>query len=158
MNVADIRPVGFYSNLFADLPNLKTMHTIFGPVPPNIAHGWVSPVDIADVAYALINHTPTGKNAKFVVSDWASGNDWLKALSENEIEAIYQQIPVEVLVENMIKINFHEDTAHRFAQMSRAGESPNEFYASPRATDYHLGKVKLIDFAKVFTAVNNGER
>lgn len=121
----------------------------FSPVSANIEHSWVSPIDIADVADALINHIPAGKSTKFVVSDWVTGNDWLKALAGNGIEAKYQQIPIEALVENMIKLSFHEDTANRFAQMSRAGESPDEFYASLRATDYHLGKVKLEDFAKM---------
>ncbi|OKP91719.1 nucleoside-diphosphate sugar epimerase [Paenibacillus helianthi] len=158
VNVAHIRPVGFYSNLFADMQSLKTMQTLFSPVSAIIAHGWVSPIDIADVAYALIDHTPAGKSVKFVVSDWATGNDWLKALAENGIEAKYQQIPALALIENMIKLGFHEDTANRFAQMSRAGESPDEFYASLRATDYHLGKVKLVDFAKVFAAAYKGER
>jgi hypothetical protein len=158
VNVAHIRPVGFYSNLFTDMQSLKTLQTIFSPVSANTVHGWVSPVDIADLAYALISHTPAGESAKFVVSDWATGNDWLKALAEKSIEAKYQQIPVEALAENMRKLGFHEDTANRFAQMSRADENPDEFYASLRATDYHLGKVKLVDFAKVFAVVYKGER
>jgi hypothetical protein len=58
----------------------------------------------------------------------------------------------------MIKIDFREDTANRFAQMSRAGESPDEFYASLRATDYHLGNVKLVDFAKIFAVAYKEER
>jgi uncharacterized protein YbjT (DUF2867 family) len=153
VNVAHIRPVGFYSNLFADMQSLKTQQTIFSTVSADITRGWVSPVDIADVAYALISHTPAGKSAKFVVSDWGTGNDWLKALAENEIEAKYQQIPVEALAANMKKIGFHEDTANRFVQMNRAGENADEFYASLRATDYHLGKVKLGDFAKVFADI-----
>lgn len=41
--------------------------------------------------------------------------------------------------------------------MSRAGENPDQFYASLRATDYHLGKVKLGDFAKAFAVVYNKE-
>lgn len=158
VNVAHIRPVGFYSNLFADMQSLKTMQTLFSPVSAHIAHGWVSPIDIADVAYALIDRIPAGKSVKFVVSDWATGNDWLKALAENGIEAKYQQIAIEALVENMIKLGFHEDTANRFGQMNRSGESPDEFYASLRATDYHLGQVKLVDFAKVFAAAYKGER
>ncbi|KLU65256.1 hypothetical protein DEAC_c28080 [Desulfosporosinus acididurans] len=150
VNIAHIRPVGFYSNLFADMQSLKTQQTILSTVSADITRGWVSPVDIADVAYALISHTQAGKSAKFVVSDWGTGNDWLKALAENEIEAKYQQIPVEALAANMKKIGFHEDTANRFVQMNCAGENADEFYASLRATDYHLGKVKLKDFAKVF--------
>lgn len=153
VNVVHIRPVGFYSNLFADMQSLKTQQTIFSTVSADITRGWVSPADIADVAYALISHTPAGKSAKFVVSDWATGNDWLKALAKNEIEAKYQQIPVEALAANMKKIGFHEDTANRFVQMNRAGENADEFYASLRATDYHLGKVKLGDFAKVFADI-----
>lgn len=158
VNVAHIRPVGFYSNLFADMPSLKTMQTLFSPVSANIEHGWVSPIDIADVAYALIDHTPAGKTAKFVVSDWATSNDWLKALAENGIEAKYQKLPVEALVENMINLGFSEDTANRFGQMSLAGESPDEFYSSLRASDYHLGNVKLVDFAKIFAAIYKEER
>jgi uncharacterized protein YbjT (DUF2867 family) len=153
VNVVHIRPVGFYSNLFADMQSLKTQQTIFSTVSADITRGWVSPADIADVAYALISHTPAGKSAKFVVSDWGTGNDWLKALAENEIEAKYQQIPVEAFAANMKKIGFHEDTANRFVQMNRAGENADEFYASLRATNYHLGKVKLGDFAKVFADI-----
>jgi uncharacterized protein YbjT (DUF2867 family) len=150
VNVAHIRPVGFYNNLFADMQSLKTQRAIYSAVLPDVMRCWASPVDIADVAYSLISHTPAGKSAKFVVSDWGTGNDWLKALAENGIEAKYQQIPIEALAANMKKIGFHEDTANRFAQMSRAQENADEFYASLRATDYHLGKVKLGDFAKVF--------
>ncbi|MEK4730572.1 NmrA family NAD(P)-binding protein [Paenibacillus sp. FSL L8-0641] len=153
VNVVHIRPVGFYSNLFADMQSLKTQQTIFSPISVDIPQGWVSPVDIADVAYALISHTPSGKSAKFIVSDWATGNDWLNALAENGIEAKYQQIPVEALAENMKKIGFHENTANAFAQMNRACENADEFYVSLRATDYHLGKVKVEDFAKVFADV-----
>lgn len=150
VNIAHIRPVGFYNNLFTDMQNLKTQQAIFSSVSADITRGWASPVDIADVAYALISHSPVGKSAKFVVSDWGTGNDWIKALAENDIEAKYQQIPVEALAANMKKIGFHDDTANRFAQMNRAQENVDEFYASLRATDYHLGKVKLEDFAKIF--------
>ncbi|WP_088186082.1 NAD(P)H-binding protein [Desulfosporosinus sp. FKA] len=150
VNIAHIRPVGFYNNLFANMQNLKTQQAIFSSASADITRGWASPVDIANVAFALISHTPAGKSAKFVVSDWGTGNDWLKALAENDIEAKYQQIPVEALTANMKKIGIHEDTANRFAQMNRAQENIDEFYANLRATDYHLGKVKLKDFAKVF--------
>jgi len=153
VNVVHIRPVGFYSNLFADMLNLKTQRILFSPISADIPQGWVSPVDIADVAYALISHTPAGKSTKFVVSDWATSNDWLNALAENDIEAKFQQIPVEALAENMKKIGFHENTANGFAQLYRACENADGFYASLRATDYHLGKVKIGDFAKVFADV-----
>lgn len=117
VNVAHIRPVGFYNNLFADVRSLKTMHTIFSPVPADTVRGWVSPTDIADVIYALITHTPEGKSVKFVVSDWATGHDWIKALAENGIEAKYQQISYEAVAENMIKMGVQEETARLFAQM-----------------------------------------
>ncbi|PAD33133.1 NmrA family NAD(P)-binding protein [Paenibacillus sp. 7523-1] len=155
VNIVHIRPVGFYSNLFADMQSLKTQQTIFSPISVDIPQGWVSPVDIANVVYAMISHTPAGKSAKFIVSDWATGNDWLNALAEEGIEAKYQQISVETLAENMMKIGFHENTANGFAQMNRACENADEFYASLRATDYHLGKVKVGDFAKVFADVYN---
>lgn len=58
-------------------------------------------MDIADVAYELISHTSKGKTAIFVVSDWATENDWIKALADNGIEVKYQQISIEALVENM---------------------------------------------------------
>ncbi|MGN7413169.1 NAD(P)H-binding protein [Paenibacillus sp. SAF-068] len=155
VNIVHIRPVGFYSNLFADMQSLKTQQTIFSPISVDIPQGWVSPVDIANVVYAMISHTPAGKSAKFIVSDWATGNDWLNALAEEGIEAKYQQISVETLAENMKKIGFHENTANGFAQMNRACENADEFYASLRTTDYHLGKVKVGDFAKVFADVYN---
>ncbi|PYY25868.1 NmrA family NAD(P)-binding protein [Paenibacillus illinoisensis] len=155
VNIVHIRPVGFYSNLFVDMQSLKTQQTIFSPISVDIPQGWVSPVDIANVVYAMISHTPAGKSAKFIVSDWATGNDWLNALAEEGIEAKYQQISVETLAENMKKIGFHENTANGFAQMNRACENADEFYASLRATDYHLGKVKVGDFAKVFADVYN---
>jgi len=153
VNIAHIRPVGFYSNLFADMQSLKTQKTIYSPISVDIPQGWVSPVDIAEVVYALISHTPAGKSTKFVVSDWATGSDWLKVLEDNGIESKYQQIPVEALTDQMKKIGFHENTANGFAQMNRATENHDELYASLRASDYYLGKVKIRDFAKIFADV-----
>lgn len=41
VNIAHIRPVGFYSNLFADMQSLKTQETIFSPISVDI-HGFMS--------------------------------------------------------------------------------------------------------------------
>ncbi|GHO68199.1 hypothetical protein KSC_070910 [Ktedonobacter sp. SOSP1-52] len=62
-------------------------HICLSLVFPVLTHP-VDPSDIADAAYELISHTPAGSSATFVVSDWATGNDWIAALTENGIERL----------------------------------------------------------------------
>lgn len=41
VNVAFIRPVGFYSNLFSNLPSIRNDHAIYSNIPDSLPQHWV---------------------------------------------------------------------------------------------------------------------
>ncbi|MDR0199183.1 MAG: NAD(P)H-binding protein [Streptococcaceae bacterium] len=150
-NLAIIRPVGFYQNLFADLQNLKTTGKIFGLIQPDKVRQFADPSDIAEVAYQVLSETPQGKTIRYVVSDAFTTDEWLNTLAEQGISADYQVISKEVALENMLKVGMTPENAELFAQMS-AMQNDADAYAEFEGAKVVQGKVKMEDFAKVFAA------
>lgn len=66
INVAFVRPVGFYSNLYANMASIRKDHTIYSNIPENVERRWVAPSDIAGVVETLITHVPEGKTIHYV--------------------------------------------------------------------------------------------
>ena len=105
VTVKHIRPVGFYTNLLTEIAPLKAQGKIFEAISPETMRAWVHPSDIADAVYNRINNLLTDKavsKIKYVVSDWATGTDWVNALGTNNISAQYVTISVEDLIENFV--------------------------------------------------------
>ena len=150
INLAIIRPVGFYNNLFGDLQTIKTAKIIYSSVPADVQRKWVDPSDIAELQYQFLTALPAGKTIKYVVSDTASGNDWLDALKENGLEVNYQLISDDAVKENLLKAGFSEANAENYMKMSAAQRRPDAFYEDIEKIGFHQGKVKLADFAKIF--------
>lgn len=155
-SLAIIRPVGFYSNLYGDLASLKAQGKIFSNVPADVQRAWVDPSDIASLQLDFLEHPQAGKRIKYVVSDFASGQDWLKALAENAIAADYQLISDEQAKQGLIATGFSEENAEQFAKMSAAQRQAEPFYADIEKVGFLQGKVKLRDFAKIFAKVYKG--
>ncbi len=157
VNVALIRPVGFYTNLFADLPTLKTQQTIYSALPADILRAFVAPSDIADVIFEKITAMPTGHTMQYVVSDWFTTAEWLENLSKNGISATLQLITPEQVRENYRSFGMSDRQAELYTQMTLKQLTPDALYDEIKASDYHLGKIKGTDFAKVFAAVLKGQ-
>lgn len=155
INLAIIRPVGFYSNLYGDLQTIKTQRKIFSSVPVDVKRAWTDPSDIAAQQYAFLTNIPSGKTIKYVVSDYVTGNDWVRALSEHHLFVDYVTITDEQVKQNLLSAGFSEINAEAFAQMIAAQRTPDAFYEDIEAIGFYQGKVKLIDFAKSFAAIVN---
>ena len=150
VNVRHIRPVGFYTNLFSELATIKASQTIFEPVAIDTVRAWVYPTDIADVVYESLTQAFTDKSVQYVVSDWVTGNDWIQALRTVGLEVTYQQVAIETVEDTMRKSGFSESNVAGFAQLNRVQQNPEQFYKAIKNSDYHLGEVKVADFAKIF--------
>ncbi|QDK70013.1 NAD(P)H-binding protein [Lactococcus protaetiae] len=150
VNVRHIRPVGFYTNLFSELATIKASQTIFEPVAIDTVRAWVYPTDIADVVYESLTQAFTDKSVQYVVSDWVTGDDWIQALRTVGLEVTYQQVAIETVEDTMRKSGFSESNVAGFAQLNRVQQNPEQFYKAIKNSDYHLGEVKVADFAKIF--------
>lgn len=150
VKVHHIRPVGFYTNLFSELATIKASQTIFEPVAIDTVRAWVYPTDIADVVYERLTQAFTDKSVQYVVSDWITGNDWIQALRTVGLEVTYQQIAIETVEDTMRKLGFSESNVAGFTQLNRVQQNPEQFYKAIKNSDYHLGKIKVADFAKIF--------
>ena len=152
IQLAIIRPVGFYSNLFGDMATIKSAGTIFSNIPADVTRFWVDPSDIAELQYQFLTKMPANKTIKYVISDRFTANDWLAALSAENISVSYQEIPDAAVKDNLMKAGFSESNAEQFMKMSAAQRDPETFYADIEHKGFYQGKVKLADFAKVFAA------
>lgn len=151
-SLAIIRPVGFYNNLFQDLPSIKSDGTIYNVVKPEITRAYVDPADIAAVVFDKLTNISAGKSIKYVVSQFATGNDWIAELEKNGISANYQVIPPASMQAGMEKMGLSTETAELFVKMTVAQEKP-DFYKTLHESDVHQGKITLSDFAQKFAAV-----
>ncbi|GBG96583.1 NAD(P)H-binding protein [Lactococcus termiticola] len=153
--VSHIRPVGFYTNLFAQLETIKSQGKIFDAISPETKRAWVATEDIADAVYARIKALLSDEEvskSQYVLSDFASGQEWLAALAENGVQADYVKISVDQQIQGMLKAGLPKEIAEGFGQMSRIQEQPDRLYEEITAGNYHQGKVKITDFAKIFAA------
>ncbi|MFC4653272.1 NAD(P)H-binding protein [Lactococcus nasutitermitis] len=155
ISLAIVRPVGFYSNLFSDMRTIKVQGTIFSNVPADIERAWTTPSDIAEQVYQFLIETPAGKTIKYVVSDWATGNDWIAALADNAISANYQLVTDDMVKQGLLAAGFSDKTATAFVEMSAAQRNPEPFYKNIKEIGYYQGQVKLTDFAKIFAKAYN---
>ncbi len=78
VNVAFIRPVGFYSNLYANINTIRADHAIYSNIPETITQRWAAPQDIAAVVLKLLQHVPVGTSVHYVYSDAFSTQNLLK--------------------------------------------------------------------------------
>ena len=77
-----MRPVGFYYNMFAYLPSIKTQSTIFQNYGGDEKEPWVSPLDIATVIAEEIEKPFNGRTTRYIASDEVSPNEIAKILGE----------------------------------------------------------------------------
>lgn len=68
VNIAFVRPVGFYNNWYEYLQTVKTEKAIYSNVAKNLKRGYVAPVDIAQVVLTLLLDTPKGHTVHYAIS------------------------------------------------------------------------------------------
>jgi uncharacterized protein YbjT (DUF2867 family) len=146
-----IRPVGFYTNLFSLIRNIKTKGAIISNYGGDKKEPWVSPLDIADAIAEEMGKPFTGRTIRYVASGEYSPNEIAKALGTaiGKTDLQWQVIPDEQLLNGWLNIGFNAQIAHGFVEM-QASQGSGLLYEDYYRNKPTLGKVKLEAFAKQF--------
>jgi uncharacterized protein YbjT (DUF2867 family) len=158
VSIKFIRPVGFYTNLFGLIRNIKTKGAIISNYGGDKKEPWVSPLDIADVIAEEVDKPFAGRTVRYVASGEYSPNEVAKILGAaiGKPDLPWQVIPDEQLLNSWLTIGFNAQVAHGFVEMQASQGSGllyEDYYRNPPV----LGRVKLEDFATQFAAAYNAE-
>ena len=159
VNLAFIRPTGFYANLFGNLATIKSEHKIYSSTPADAVQKYVAPEDIARVVYPLINHTPAGITVKYAFSDTFTGHQFVAALRDalKMPDLQWIQISDAQYQANLTNHGVPVKIAASLVQTSRYQRDPEGLYADLNAAGTNAGQVKLADFIRTFVVAYKGE-
>lgn len=159
LNLAFVRPTGFYANLFANLATIQTNHAIYANNAPDLEQAYVAPVDIADVVLPLLTATPAGISVHYAFSDTFTGQDFLQALRPalNLPDLKWVQISDEQYLENLTAHGVPAKIAAALVQTSHYQRHPEQVYADLKARHTPAGHVKLADFVQTYVAAYHGQ-
>lgn len=156
VSIKFMRPVGFYYNMFAFIPTIKTQGTIVSNYGGDDKEPWVSPLDIAAVIAEEMEKPFNGNEIRYIASDEVSPNEVANILGEaiGKPNLKWLVITDEQLQGGMIAAGMNPKVAVGFAEMN-AGRRNGVLYQDYDLHKPVLGKVKLTDFAKDFAAAFN---
>jgi uncharacterized protein YbjT (DUF2867 family) len=153
VSIKFMRPVGFYYNMLAYIPTIKTQGVIVQNYGGDDKEPWVSPLDIATVIAEEIEKPFNGRTIRYIASDEVSPNEVAKILGEaiGKPDLKWLTISDEQMLSGMIAAGMNPTTARGFVNMNE-GRRSGVLYEDYQRNQPVLGKVKLKDFAKEFAA------
>ena len=156
VSIKFMRPVGFYINMFAFIPTIKSQNAIVQNYGGDEKEPWVSPLDIAAVIAEEIEKTFNGREIRYIASDEVSPNEVAKILGEaiGKPDLEWKEIPDEQILNGMKAAGMNPEIAKGLVEMN-AGRRNDVLYEDYNQHKPTLGKVKLKDFAKEFATVYN---
>ncbi|RRK10211.1 short-chain dehydrogenase [Lactiplantibacillus garii] len=159
VNLACVRPTGFYANLFANVASIQTDHAIYANNAPDLAQKYVAPIDIANVVYPLITATPAGTSVHYAFSDTFTGNDFVAALRTalNLPDLKWVQLSDDQYLANLTSHGVPTKIAAALLQTSHYQRQPEQVYADLTARHTPAGQVKLADFVQTYVEAYNGQ-
>ena len=156
VSIKFMRPVGFYYNMLAFIPTIKSQGAIISNYGGDDKEPWVSPVDIAAVIAEEIEKPFNGREIRYIASDEVSPNEVAGILGEaiDKPDLKWLVIPDEQLLNSLVGVGMNPQIAKGFVEMnaSRRGGVLYEDYYRNKPT---LSKTKLRDFAKDFAVAYN---
>ncbi|TAM98435.1 MAG: NAD-dependent epimerase/dehydratase family protein [Chitinophagaceae bacterium] len=165
VSIKFMRPVGFYNNMFAFIPTIKTQNAIIQNYGGNDKDAWVSPLDIAAVIAEEIEKPFGGpkdsfgsREIRYIASDEVSPNEIAKILGEaiGKPDLKWLEIPDEQILNGMKVAGMNPEIAKGLVEMN-AGRRSGVLFEDYNRHKPTLGKVKLKDFAKEFASVFNSK-
>ncbi|WP_370895614.1 NmrA family NAD(P)-binding protein [Chryseobacterium gossypii] len=151
VSIKYMRPVGFYYNMFAFIPTIKSQDAIIQNYGGDEKEPWVSPLDIASVIAEEIEKPFHGREVRYIASEEISPNEIAKVLGEaiGKPDLKWLIIPDNEILSNLIQAGMNPQTAKGFVEMNMARRSGllYEDYYKNRPV---LGNVKVKDFAEDF--------
>jgi uncharacterized protein YbjT (DUF2867 family) len=159
INIKHLRPVWFFTNLFANINMIKHMNIVGGNFGGgNFKMLMVHPNDIADVAFEeLDNLNFTGHSVRYIASDERTTDDIASVIGQaiNKPQLPWVTFTDEQAYGGMVQAGLPENIAKNYTEMGHAMQDGSMFsdYWKHRPTTF--GKTKLEDFAHVFASVYN---
>lgn len=156
VSIKFMRPVGFYYNMFAFIPAMKTQGAIISNYGGDDKEPWVSPLDIAEVIAEEMEKPFNGREIRYIASDEVSPNEVAKILGEavGQPGLEWRTVTDEQMLGGMVAAGMNPQTARGLVEMNAArrnGVLYKDYYQHQPV----LGHVKLKAFAKEFAAVYN---
>ena len=154
VSIKFMRPVGFYYNMFAFMPTIKSQGIIVSNYGGDEKEPWVSPTDIASVIAEEIETPFNGRTIRYIASDEVSPNEVATILGEaiGKPDLKWVVVSDEQALNGMIAAGMNPEIAKGLMEMNaarRGGVLYEDYYKNKPS----LSKTKLKDFAKNFAAV-----
>lgn len=158
VSIKFMRPVGFYNNMFAFIPTIKTQNAIIQNYGGDDKDAWVSPLDIAAVIAEEMEKSFNGREIRYIASDEVSPNEVAEILGEaiGKPDLKWLEIPDEQILNGMKVAGMNPEIAKGLVEMN-AGRRSGVLFEDYNRHKPTLGKVKLKDFAKEFASVFNSK-
>ncbi len=158
VSIKFMRPVGFYNNMFAFIPTIKTQNAIIQNYGGDDKDAWVSPLDIAAVIAEEMEKSFNGREIRYIASDEVSPNEVAEILGEaiGKPDLKWLEIPDEQILNGMKVAGMNPEIAKGLVEMN-AGRRSGVLLEDYNRHKPTLGKVKLKDFAKEFASVFNSK-
>lgn len=159
VDLAIVRPTGFYANLFTHLTSLQHDQALYSNQAADLVQHWVAPADIAAVVLPLIEAVPTGVSVHYAYSDTFSGNQFLAALRQalQLPDLRWVQISDEQYAQALRDHGVPTKVTDALIQTSRYQRDPAAVYADLTAQNTPAGTVKLADFISTYVAAWHGQ-
>lgn len=156
VSIKFMRPVGFYYNMLAFIPTIKTQGAIVSNYGGAEKEPWVSPLDIAAVIAEEMEKPFNGREIRYIASEELSPVEVAEilgaAIGQPNLE--WRTVSDEQWLNAMVAAGMNPQTARGFVEMNAARRNGllYEDYYRHRPV---LGCVKLETYAKEFAAVYN---
>ena len=153
-SVTFLRAGFFFTNFYNDIPLVKGAGIIGSNYPSDITIPFVHPEDIAQAVAEELQHSPEGKNIRYIISDVRTPGEAAKVLGAAiaKPELPWVEFTDEQALGGMTQAGIPEEIAKLYAEMGtglRSGKIIEHFTSSNASVD---GKIKLEDFAKEFAS------
>ncbi len=150
-----MRPVGFYYNMFAFIPTIKSQGAIIQNYGGTHKEPWVAPTDIAHTIAEAMEAPFDGRTVTYIASDEVSPAEVAAALGHAIGNTSLQWISIAdtEFLDGLLAAGFSEKSATGLTEVNIGRR--NNLYDHYNANKPVLGKVKLGDFAKEFARVYN---
>jgi uncharacterized protein YbjT (DUF2867 family) len=153
VTITFMRPVGFYYNMLAFIPTIKTQGAIVQNYGGDDREPWVSPIDIAAAIAEEMEKPFEGRKIRYVASDELSPNEVAGILGEaiGKPDLKWSVIRDEQLLNGLLAAGMNPGIAKGFVEMN-ASRRDSVLYEDYYRNKPTFGKIKLTDFAKEFAA------
>jgi uncharacterized protein YbjT (DUF2867 family) len=151
-----IRPVGFFTNLYAQISTIKSLGIMVSNFGSEMKEPWVSPLDIADtIAEEMDNSFDTTK-IRYVASDEVSANEIARTLGDaiGKPDLKWVTVSDDDYLNSLLNFGMNKGIAEDYVKMQAAQRS-GSVYADFTLNRPIFGKVKLQDFAADFARFYN---